>query len=152
MIMAIYTGYISLTSVCGCRNAINGYTTSNNRRRSCFAWRSATMTAHQSMENMRYICSIRSVTAIAFDFCFQNRMLESIDMFETVVNLKSFSNTPIILFLNKLDVFREKLAKLPLQWHFPDYRGGRDVDAACQYILGKFMEAIHVQRSKSLTP
>ena len=79
-------------------------------------------------------------------------MLESIDMFETVVNLKSFSNTPIILFLNKLDVFREKLAKLPLQWHFPDYRGGRDVDAACQYILGKFMEAIHVQRSKSLTP
>ncbi|KJA13994.1 hypothetical protein HYPSUDRAFT_220657 [Hypholoma sublateritium FD-334 SS-4] len=80
----------------------------------------------------------------------ENRMLESIAMFENVVNLGTFANTPIILFFNKLDVFRAKLAKLPLQWHFPDYSGGSDVDAACKYIEGKFTGVIRVHRSKML--
>lgn len=79
-------------------------------------------------------------------------MLESIAMFESVVNLECFSNTTIVLFLNKIDVFRAKLAKLPLQWHFSDYSGGPDVNAACKYIYERFIGVIRAHRTRALIP
>ena len=36
----------------------------------------------------------------------RNRMLESLLLFEAIINLRSFAKTPIILFLNKNDQFQ----------------------------------------------
>ena len=38
-------------------------------------------------------------------------MLESLELFESVVNSQWFSQTPIILFMTKIDAFRKKLPK-----------------------------------------
>ena len=42
----------------------------------------------------------------------QNRMAESLVLFESVINSRWFLRTSIILFLNKIDVFKTKLPKV----------------------------------------
>ena len=46
--------------------------------------------------------------------------------------------TSIILFLNKVDLFKEKLGRSPLGNYFPDYSGGNDVNKAAKYLLWRF--------------
>lgn len=40
-----------------------------------------------------------------------NRMVESLKLFEDVVNSPYFADSAFILFLNKTDLFREKISK-----------------------------------------
>ena len=47
----------------------------------------------------------------------------------------------IILFLNKIDIFKVKIPKQPLSRYFPEYSGGPDVHKAAKYILWRFMQA-----------
>jgi guanine nucleotide-binding protein G(i) subunit alpha len=68
----------------------------------------------------------------------QNRMMESLVLFDSVVNSRWFMRTKIILLLNKVDVFKYKLARSPLENYFPDYSGGNDINRAAKYILWRF--------------
>lgn len=73
-----------------------------------------------------------------------NRMVEALNLFEEVVNSKFFNdpvhNTHIVLFLNKSDLFKDKIKRVPLTTLFPRYKGGDDFDAGCKYIKKKFTE------------
>ncbi|TFK27910.1 G-alpha-domain-containing protein [Coprinopsis marcescibilis] len=71
----------------------------------------------------------------------QNWMAESLILFESVINLRWFLYTSIILFLNKIDVFTDKPPKLPLEHYFPKYTGGADIKKAAKYILWRFRQA-----------
>ena len=53
-------------------------------------------------------------------------MMESLVLFESVINSRWFLRTSIILFLNKIDVFKKKLPKIPLEKYFPDYGGNKE--------------------------
>lgn len=53
----------------------------------------------------------------------QNRMQESLKLFDSICNNKWFTDTSIILFLNKKDLFEEKIRKSPLTICFPEYTG-----------------------------
>ena len=68
-----------------------------------------------------------------------NRMTESLDLFEETINGQVFKDTQIILFLNKTDVFKEKIDKTDLNVCFPEYDGGRNFDKACRFIEQKFL-------------
>ncbi|CAL1188406.1 unnamed protein product [Candida parapsilosis] len=68
----------------------------------------------------------------------QNRLEESIALFDSVVNSRWFARTSVVLFLNKIDVFAEKLQYSPLENHFPDYTGGNNINKAAKYILWRF--------------
>ncbi|KAH9255598.1 hypothetical protein BASA81_006428 [Batrachochytrium salamandrivorans] len=52
-----------------------------------------------------------------------NRMDEAVQLWEETINLKTFRHTSIILFLNKDDLFREKLKTIPFR-----VEGKRNVD------------------------
>ncbi|PYH48083.1 G-protein alpha-subunit [Aspergillus saccharolyticus JOP 1030-1] len=67
-----------------------------------------------------------------------NRMMESILLFDSIVNSRWFLKTSIILFMNKIDLFKEKLPHSPLEKHFPDYKGGADLNKAAKYVLWRF--------------
>lgn len=68
----------------------------------------------------------------------QNRLEESLTLFDSVVNSRWFSRTSVVLFLNKIDVFASKLPYSPLETHFPDYNGGENINKAVKYILWRF--------------
>lgn len=73
----------------------------------------------------------------------QNRMAESLVLFESIINSRWFQRSSIILFLNKIDIFKQKLARRPLSDYFPEYTGGDDVNKAAKYILWRFMQVNH---------
>jgi guanine nucleotide-binding protein subunit alpha, other len=68
-----------------------------------------------------------------------NQMHEAFMLFESLVNGEWFKDKPIILFLNKIDIFREKLTRSPIKAHFPDYPGKEgDEEAAKKYFSERF--------------
>lgn len=70
----------------------------------------------------------------------QNRMVESLILFKSIVNSRWFQRTAIVLFLNKIDIFTEKLKDVPLENYFPNYTGGNDIHKATKYILWLFTQ------------
>lgn len=52
-----------------------------------------------------------------------NRMQESLELFASIVNSKWFVEIPVMLFLNKTDLFKQKLesGKSSLSVAFPDF-------------------------------
>ncbi|KAG8511489.1 Guanine nucleotide-binding protein subunit alpha-12 [Galemys pyrenaicus] len=52
-----------------------------------------------------------------------NRLVESMNMFETIVNNELFFNVSIILFLNKMNLLVEKVKTVSIKKHFPDFKG-----------------------------
>eukprot|EP01084_Bolivina_argentea_P157216 273973_1 len=55
-----------------------------------------------------------------------NRMKEAIGLFRGVVNLDVFKDCHFIIFLNKYDLFREKVGKYSVKKYFKDYTGCDD--------------------------
>jgi guanine nucleotide-binding protein G(i) subunit alpha len=53
----------------------------------------------------------------------QNRMHESLLLFKNTCNSNWFKDTPIIIFLNKRDIFQEKIRHVDLKVCFPEYDG-----------------------------
>ncbi|KAJ5985877.1 hypothetical protein N7522_013073 [Penicillium canescens] len=104
----------------------------------------------QRSERKKWIHCFENVTSIIFCVALseydqvlleesnQNRMMESLVLFDSVVNSRWFMRTSIILFLNKVDLFRLKLPRSPLSNYFPDYSGGNDVNRAAKYLLWRF--------------
>lgn len=92
----------------------------------------------QRLERRKWINCFENVTAILFvvavseydQVLFEdervNRMRESIVLFDTLCNSQWFSNTPFILFMNKIDIFERKITKSPIRRHFADYSGPPD--------------------------
>lgn len=52
-----------------------------------------------------------------------NRMEESLELFAEICNSRWFTKTAIVLFLNKSDLFREKISHVSLQVLFPEFPG-----------------------------
>jgi len=81
-----------------------------------------------------------------------NRMMESLKLFDEICNSKWFSATPIVLFLNKSDLFRQKIEKTDLKVAFPDYTGGCDFNASAEYIQKKFVSLNRNPTGKQIYP
>jgi len=70
-----------------------------------------------------------------------NRMVEALELFHSVINNIAFSNSSVLLFLNKMDVFKEKLqySDIAAMEPFSDYSGPpNDFDAGVKYFKKKF--------------
>lgn len=80
-----------------------------------------------------------------------NRMLESLRLFNQVCNNKWFSDTSIILFLNKKDIFQEKIKTIPITEAFPEYTGANTYEAASKFIEKKFVSQ-NENRNKTVYP
>jgi len=70
----------------------------------------------------------------------QNRMIESLQLFESLVNSEWFYKTPFVIFFNKIDLFSKKIQKVDLNVCFPDYTGGLDERTAADFIKQKFLD------------
>lgn len=89
----------------------------------------------QRSERKKWIHCFENVTALLFlvaisgyDQCLvedkdANQMQEALMLFESICNSQWFIQTSIILFLNKIDLFKQKLPNSPVRRYFPDYTG-----------------------------
>jgi len=74
-----------------------------------------------------------------------NRMVEALELFRSICNNSAFAETSIMLFLNKKDLFAEKLdtSDIAAQQPFSDYFGPpQDFDHGVQYFIEKFKDCL----------
>uniref|UniRef100_A0AAR2L4K8 Guanine nucleotide binding protein (G protein), alpha transducing activity polypeptide 2 n=1 Tax=Pygocentrus nattereri TaxID=42514 RepID=A0AAR2L4K8_PYGNA len=69
-----------------------------------------------------------------------NRMHESLHLFNSICNHRFFATTSIVLFLNKKDLFEEKIKKVHLSICFPEYDGPNTYEDASNYIKAQFQD------------
>ena len=72
-----------------------------------------------------------------------NCLVESLNLFQSICDNKFFVESAIILFLNKMDLFRDKIMNSDrhLRLFFRHYTGpDRDVDVAAHFIQDQFLE------------
>jgi len=67
------------------------------------------------------------------------RLDESFRVFDDTVNNKFFANKPVIVFLNKLDIFEEKFKQRNLNLYYPEFKGTKSSDAL-EFLKQKFCE------------
>jgi len=65
-------------------------------------------------------------------------MIESLQLFGEICNSVWFRTCSLILFLNKVDLFKEKIQHKDLSCLFPEYSGGLDYDKAAKFLQQKF--------------
>ncbi|XP_020856454.1 guanine nucleotide-binding protein G(i) subunit alpha-3 isoform X2 [Phascolarctos cinereus] len=104
----------------------------------------------QRSERKKWIHCFEGVTAIIFCVALSdydlvlaedeemNRMHESMKLFDSICNNKWFTDTSIILFLNKKDLFEEKIRRSPLTICYPEYTGSNTYEEAAAYIQCQF--------------
>ncbi|XP_026054005.1 guanine nucleotide-binding protein subunit alpha-11 isoform X2 [Carassius auratus] len=74
-----------------------------------------------------------------------NRMEESLSLFYTTIHSTWFTNSSIILFLNKKDILAEKIQFSDLKTYFPEFNGKRrDIQDAMTFI-----ENLYIQKTVS---
>ncbi|KAH8785654.1 G-protein alpha subunit CPG-3 [Diaporthe sp. PMI_573] len=90
-------------------------------------------------------CLLFLVAISGYDQCLVedkdgNQMNEALMLWESIANSHWFLKSALILFLNKMDLFKEKLAKSPITQHgFTDYHGQpEDWKQASKYFMDKF--------------
>lgn len=112
----------------------------------------------QRSERKKWMSCFQDVTAVLFIVALSEydqklqedetspRMGESLTLFGEICNNEWFKNTAMILFLNKRDMFEQKLkAGIPLSTMFPEYKdkpwtSEQDTTDAIKYIEDRFLE------------
>lgn len=92
-------------------------------------------TGGQRSERQKWIHCFDNVTAVLYVISISeydqvleedknvNRMNESIELFENVVNNKYFKRAPFVYFFNKQDLLEFKIKEKSVQPYFPNYKG-----------------------------
>ncbi|KAF2502610.1 guanine nucleotide binding protein, alpha subunit [Lophium mytilinum] len=80
-----------------------------------------------------------------------NQMHEALMLFESISNSRYFEKSALILFLNKIDLFREKISSgmSPINKIFPDYTGKiTDIEAGQEFFANKFRNLVRQQKKE----
>jgi GTPase SAR1 family protein len=91
-----------------------------------------------------YIMALSQYDQTLFEDEKTNSLLESLDLWEFLMQNEIMKNKPCVLFFNKKDIFEEKLlqSKIPMTHLFPEYDGGEDVEKAVDFIKNLFWSKI----------
>ncbi len=81
------------------------------------------------------IMSIYFLNVLRFS---KNRLHESMNLFKIVLNYEWFKSVAFMLFLNKKDLFDEKLKRKPLNICFSDFKETNDCENGAEFIKSKF--------------
>lgn len=89
-----------------------------------------------------YVSAISEFDQVLYEDEKENRLQESVRVFETICNNKNFTSTAMILFMNKIDLFEAKVrdARKSIRSCFPEYRGGDTVEESAEYIRAQFLK------------
>jgi len=97
----------------------------------------------ESVTAVIFVASLSSYDEMMFEDQEKNSMVDSIELFDTICNNDWFKDTAMILFLNKKDLFAEKLAGADIREcpAFDGYQGdAQSYDHTTEYIKEKFEE------------
>ncbi|XP_065898368.1 guanine nucleotide-binding protein G(o) subunit alpha-like [Dysidea avara] len=101
-----------------------------------------------------FVAALSGYDMTLFEDGTTNRLEESLNLFQAICNNKFFVKTSMILFLNKMDLFTDKImtSERHIRLYFPKYIGDdRDADSAAKFIQEQF-QARNMNKDKLIYP
>ncbi|KAI9347168.1 guanine nucleotide binding protein, alpha subunit [Zopfochytrium polystomum] len=86
-----------------------------------------------------FVAAISAYDQTCYEDNSTNRVIESLNLFESICNHPLFRNTSMVLFLNKIDLFKKKLAVARVRDYFPSYLGKNLYEPASEYFASRFI-------------
>jgi len=100
-----------------------------------------------------FVASLSEYDQRLFEDDETNRMTEAINLFDEICNSRWFVNTSMILFLNKKDLFKEKIKQVSIssvETFADDYKGeDNNYDEGIQFFLNQFLKR-NMQNNKEV--
>ncbi|CAK5080263.1 unnamed protein product [Meloidogyne enterolobii] len=94
----------------------------------------------ENVDSIIFVAAASEYDEVLFEDGETNRMVESMRIFESICNSRWFLNTSIILFLNKKDLFEEKIKRTSIRVCFKEYDGFQTYEHSMAYIKQKFVD------------
>ncbi|GAA5875719.1 hypothetical protein JCM8547_007048 [Rhodosporidiobolus lusitaniae] len=77
----------------------------------------------EDVTSILFLAAISGYDQVLIEDRDSNQMQEALMLFDSICNSQWFTKTSIVLFLNKVDIFKERILLSPIKHHFPDYKG-----------------------------
>ncbi|XP_034048295.1 guanine nucleotide-binding protein subunit alpha-14-like [Thalassophryne amazonica] len=95
----------------------------------------------ENVTSIIYLAALNEYDQVLYESKDDNRLRESLALFQTILTYPWFQECSTILFLNKTDLLEEKIPQSHLADYFPAYTGPqKDAKAARNFILTLFKE------------
>uniref|UniRef100_A0AC35U3M4 Guanine nucleotide-binding protein G(Q) subunit alpha n=1 Tax=Rhabditophanes sp. KR3021 TaxID=114890 RepID=A0AC35U3M4_9BILA len=91
-----------------------------------------------NVHGLLFIAAVSEYNQVLREDSKTNRLHEAMELFDNVSNSFYFVATSIIIFLNKKDIFEEKIKTYPIKESFPSYDGANDYSSSIKYIGKRF--------------
>ncbi|KAJ3423775.1 guanine nucleotide-binding protein g(o) subunit alpha [Anaeramoeba flamelloides] len=105
----------------------------------------------QNVTAIIFVASMSEYDQMLFEDRTKNRMTEALMLFGEICNSRWFTDTAIILFLNKRDLFEKKIQKVDLNICFEDYEGGCNYENGSEFMKNTFISLNNVENRQIYT-
>ncbi|KAJ3447094.1 guanine nucleotide-binding protein g(o) subunit alpha [Anaeramoeba flamelloides] len=105
----------------------------------------------QDVTALIFVVAISQYDQVLYEDENQNRMVESLQLFDEICNMPWFDKSSIILFLNKKDLFDEKIKNVDIRVTFKEYKGENEPEEAGEYIKSEFVK-LYKNETKKVYP
>ncbi|XP_012735232.2 guanine nucleotide-binding protein subunit alpha-11 [Fundulus heteroclitus] len=104
----------------------------------------------ENVKSLIFLAALNEYDQVLYESETDNRLAESLALFNTIVSSRWFQDSSTILFLNKTDLFEEKIKTSHLADYFPEYTGpSGDAEPAKKFIEKMYIDC-HKGRHKPL--
>jgi guanine nucleotide-binding protein G(o) subunit alpha len=103
----------------------------------------------ENVTSIIFITAISEYDQVLLEDASTNRMHESLTLFDNIFNNRYFVKTSFILFLNKIDVFEEKIKHSLIKACFPEYDEPNEFEPGIKFIEHKF-KSVNVTNVKEI--
>jgi len=85
-----------------------------------------------------FVAAINEYDQVLYEDGATNRLHETLELFGEICNSRWLQKSAMILFLNKSDLFKEKMKSVDMKCCFGDYDGGDDYEEAIAFLKQEF--------------
>ncbi|KAI8615279.1 G protein alpha subunit [Chytriomyces sp. MP71] len=86
-----------------------------------------------------FLVAISAYDQLCFEDNSTNRMIESMTLFSSICNHQVFRKTSMMVFMNKIDIFKTKLNSSPIANYFPTFTGPNTYENASDFFSRQFV-------------
>ncbi|BGP08757.1 guanine nucleotide-binding protein subunit alpha [Rhodotorula toruloides] len=94
----------------------------------------------QDVQVLLFVLAISEYNQMLYEDETVSRISEATTLWQSIANSKWFAMASIILFLNKIDIYRQKLELYKLSEYMPEYTGPNTYEATTRFLAHRFSE------------